>query len=118
MTVQEFKELYIQGQRYFSDLDLENETGFSNSSFRDVIFENSFLGTDFSNSDLTNCKFISCNTKMIDMRGANLTNAVMNKCSVECAMFQGAIVDNFVFTENYYYGLTLGQDDFKKLLEK
>jgi len=42
----------------------------------------------------------------------------MNKCLVECAMFQGARVDNFVFTENYYYGLTLGQGDFIKLLEK
>jgi uncharacterized protein YjbI with pentapeptide repeats len=118
MTVQQFLEAYRSGQRYFSDLDFEYEEGLSKCNFRDAVFENCFLFVDFSNSDFTNAKFISCNLKEIDLHGANLTNAVMTKCLVECAVFQGAIVDNFAFTENYYYGLTLGQDDFEKLLEK
>jgi len=118
MTVQEFIDSYKKGHRYFSNLDFEYEEGLSNCNFQDAVFENCYLYVDFSNSNFTNAKFISCNLKEIDLRGANLTNAVMTKCLVESAMFQGAIVDNFIFTENYYYGLTLSQNDFAKLLEK
>ena len=39
----------------------------------------------------------------------------MNKCLIESAMFYGANVANFEFTENYYFGHTLFQEDLKKL---
>jgi uncharacterized protein YjbI with pentapeptide repeats len=117
MTVQQFLEAYKTGQRYFSDLDFENE-GLSGCTFPDSVFENCYLYVDFCNSNLANTKFISCNLKFIDLRGANITNAFMNKCLVGCAMFQGAVLENFKFIENYYYGLTIGQNEFEILLKE
>jgi hypothetical protein len=67
---------------------------------------------DFRNSNLTNAKFIGCNIKEIDLRHANLTNAFMTNCLVESALFKGAIVNDFKFLDNYYYGLTIGQKEF------
>lgn len=116
MTVEEFFKAYKNGQRYFSDLDFEYAEGFANNDFSDVVFEGCFLYLDFRNTNLTNAQFISCNIKEIDLRKANLTNALMKNCLVESAMFKDAIVDNFKFVENYYYGLTLGQKEFDEKL--
>ena len=116
MAAQHFLKSYENGQRYFSNLDFEYEAGFSNKSFVDVIFENCFLYVDFSHSDLTNAQFIDCNLKEIDLSYANLTNCKMTKCLVESAWFAGAIVNNFQFLENYYYGSVLEQEDFNMLL--
>lgn len=41
----------------------------------------------------------------------------MSKCLVGNAMFQGAIVKNFSFIENYYYSVTIGQNEFETLLQ-
>ena len=116
MKSRDFFEAYKNGQRHFVDLDFEGEEGFSKGEFSHIIFERCFLYVDFRKSNLTNAQFLSCNIKGIDLRGANLTNAIMTKCSVESAMFKGAIVTNFRFIENYYYGLTLNQEDFDEKL--
>lgn len=112
LTHIEFFEAYKNGQRHFLDLDFEHLDGFSNKDFSDIVFEGCFLYLDFRNSNLTNAKFIGCNIKEIDLRQANLTNALMTNCLVECALFKGATVEGFKFLDNYYYGLTLGQEDF------
>lgn len=112
MTTKAFFDAYKNGQRHFTGLVFEYEEGFSDQDFTDIIFENCFLYLNFRNSNLRNAAFISCNIKEIDLRGANLTDAVMTKCLVESALFKAAIVTNFRFTENYYYGHTLGQTDF------
>jgi uncharacterized protein YjbI with pentapeptide repeats len=112
MTVTEFFAAVEKGQRHFVGLYFEYEDGFSNKDFSNVTFEGCFLYLDFRNSNLSNSKFIECNIKEIDLRGADLTNSFMTKCLVESAMFKGANVKNFKFEENYYFGLTLGQDDF------
>lgn len=112
LTHIEFFEAYKNGQRHFLDLDFEYLDGFLNKDFSDVVFENCFLNVDFRNSNLTNAKFIGCHTKEIDLRNANLTNALMTNCLVECALFKGATVEGFKFLDNYYYGLTLGQEEF------
>jgi len=116
LTHIEFFEAYHNGRRHFLDLDFEDIDGFSNQDFSDIIFEGCFLHLDFRNSNLTNAKFIECNTKEIDLRHTNLTNALMTNCLVECAMFKGAIVKDFKFIDNYYYGLTLGQKEFEERL--
>jgi hypothetical protein len=116
MTHIEFFQAYNTGQRHFSDLDFEYLEGFSNKDFSDILFENCFLNLDFRNSDLTNAKFITCNLTFIDLRKANLTNGLLTDCRVECALFKGAIVKEFKFISNHYYGVTLGQDDFNKTL--
>ena len=112
LTHIEFFEAYKNGQRRFLDLDFEYLDGFSNNDFSDIIFEGCFLYVDFRNSNLTNAKFIGCNIKEIDLRQANLTNALMTNCLVESALFKGATVKGFKFLDNYYYGLTLGQEEF------
>jgi hypothetical protein len=112
LTHIEFFGAYKNGQRHFLDLDFEYLEGFSNKDFSDIVFEGCFLYLDFRNSNLTNAKFIGCNIKEIDLRQANLTNALMTNCLVESAMFKGATVTGFKFIDNYYYGLTLGQEEF------
>lgn len=119
MTTTEFFNAYKNGQRHFTGLGFEYEEGFSDQDFTDIVFENCFLYLDFRNSNLRNAAFISCNIKEIDLRGADLTDALMTKCLVESALFKGAVVTNFRFIENYYYGHTLGQTDFdSKLIDQ
>ena len=112
MTHINFFEAYKNGERHFLDLDFEYLEGFSNKDYSGIVFENCFLYLDFRNSNLTNAKFIGCNIKEIDLRHANLTNAFMTNCLVESALFKGAIVNDFKFLDNYYYGLTIGQKEF------
>jgi hypothetical protein len=116
LTHNAFFETYNSGQRYFRNLDFEYLGGFSNKDFSDIIFEDCLLYVDFRNSNLSNSRFKSCNIKEIDLRYANLTNALITNCLVESALFKGAIVDGFKFIDNYYYGLTIGQEDFNDKL--
>jgi len=116
MTATEFFEAYNKGQREFINLDFEYLEGFANRDFSNIVFKDCFLYLDFRNCNFTNAQFIGCNIKEIDLRSSNLTNALMTKCLVECAMFRNAIVDGFRFIENYYYGLTLNQEDFDQNL--
>ena len=112
----DFFQAYDKGQRHFCNLDFEYLEGFAGKDFSDVVFEQCFLYIDFRNSNLTNAQFVGCNLKEIDLRNANLTNALMKNCLVESAMFKGAVVANFRFIDNYYYGLTIGQTDFDEKL--
>jgi uncharacterized protein YjbI with pentapeptide repeats len=73
---------------------------FRGKDFSGVIFENCFLYLDFRNSNLHDARFINCNIKEIDLRGANLTGAFMTHCLIESAMFQGACTVGFRFIEN------------------
>ncbi len=114
MTHSAFFEAFGKGQRKFDNLDFEYLEGFSNKDFSDVEFENCFLFLDFRNSNLSNAKFISCNIKEIDLRNTNLTNALIKNCLVESAMFKGAKTDGFRFIDNYYFGVTVGQEEFER----
>lgn len=111
-----FLQAYNNGQRYFKDLDFEYTDGFSNKDFSDVVFEHCFLYVDFSYSNLTNAKFIECNIKEIDLSHSNLANALMTKCLAESALFNKAIIDGFIFIENYSCGATIGQKKFVEII--
>ena len=115
MTSAEFFKSYKSGQRYFHGLDFEYEEGFNNNNFSDVIFDHCFLYLDFRSSTMTNAQFLNCNIKEIDLRNSDLTGALMRNCLVESAMFKGAIVENFRFIDNYYFGATIGQKDFDEV---
>jgi len=114
LTPAEFFEAYQNGQRYFLDLDFEYADGFADIDLPDIIFEDCFLYIDLRKTNLTNARFIGCNLKEIDLRHANLTNALMTNCLVESALFKGAITEGFRFFENYYYGMTIGQEEFDR----
>lgn len=116
MTAADFFEAYSGGKRHFTGLEIEYEADFQNRDFSGCIFEQCFLFADFEGSNFTNAQFIQCNTKEIRLVNCDLTNALMKNCLVECAEFSGAITDGFRFEENYYFGLTLGQEDFERLI--
>jgi uncharacterized protein YjbI with pentapeptide repeats len=114
-TIQDFLNAYKSGQRYFNDLELDEEKGgVGGEILHDAVFENCFMFLDFNGADLANAKFLSCNIKTADFRNANLTNAMIKNCLVESTMFKGAKVDGFIFEENYFHGNPLGQEDFEK----
>lgn len=115
MTAAAFFEAHSEGQKHFKDLDFEYLEGFRNRDFSECIFEGCFLYLDFDGSNFTGAQFVQCNLKEIKLVNCNLTNAIMKNCLVESADFTGAVTTGFRFEENYYYGLTLGQDDFEKL---
>ncbi|RFS21433.1 hypothetical protein DVR12_16175 [Chitinophaga silvatica] len=109
----ELLEAYKKGERYFRDLDFEEEEDFSGIDFSNSVFEKCFLhSTNFSGCNLSNTQFLSCNLKCIDLREANLSNALIKNCSVECSMFKDAITTNFQFEENWCYSATVSQKDF------
>lgn len=116
MTIAHFFEALSNGQRHFTGLDFEYLDGFQNRDFSGCIFENCFLYLDFEGSNFSHAQFIGCNIKEIRLVNCNLEHAVMENCLVESAEFTGSKVDGFVFLENYYYGHTLNQEDFEKLL--
>lgn len=114
MTSETFFEALSKGERHFNNLEFEYLDGFQNTDFSDCIFESCFLYIDFHGSNFTNAKFIQCNLKEIKLVNCNLTNAVMKNCLVESAEFAGSTIDGFEFSENYYFGTVVGQEDFKK----
>ena len=113
MTASEFFELYQNGQRYFYRLDFENEAGFTSKNFSDIVFDQGFLFLDFQDSNFTHAKCLKCNLKEIDLSKIDLTNAILQNCLVESANFDGAIVKNFKFIDNYYFGVVISQDEFE-----
>lgn len=91
-------EKYQQGQRYFQDLDMENES-FEGQNLEDITFENCSLYISFRKANLRNAKFINGGIKTCDFREADLTNAWF-----ENAQFARAKTDNIYFDNNSAYG--------------
>jgi uncharacterized protein YjbI with pentapeptide repeats len=113
--VNQFMDNYNQGQRLFIGLEFENGESFNGLDISGTTFKNCWFCADFSNTNLTDCKFIECNIKTSDFSNANLTRALITRCPSEATEFHGANITDFRFEENYYYGLTLHLKDFKRL---
>lgn len=105
---------YNSGKRYFTDLDLENES-FDGQQLEGIIFEHCFLYSSFRNANLRNSKFINSNIKTCDFSGADLTGAHFEQVSVEAAVFKDARTDGLVFINNWCYGQLLKQTDFDRI---
>jgi uncharacterized protein YjbI with pentapeptide repeats len=104
-------ERYQKGQRYFTDLDLENES-FDDQYLQDIVFENCFLYSSFRRANLRNAKFINGNIKTCDFREADLTNAHFENLSVEGSQFARAKVDGIYFDNNWAHGQKVTHTDF------
>ncbi len=102
---------YQNGQRHFTDLDLQGSL--KGQDLSGAIFEKCFLLVDFSHCNLSNAQFLNGNVKYSDFRYANLTNSIFRRVAVEGTQFQGAQTEGLVFDENYCYSATLYQEDFK-----
>lgn len=115
-TIEELIAAYKQGQRHFKYWDFGEDESVQGMDLSEAIFEHCFMFLDFSGANLTNAQFIECNIKTADFSGANLTNAVIRGCCVESTIYKDAIVTNLTFENNGYFGINLGQEDFKELL--
>ena len=109
-------EQYQNGQRYFNDLDLDNEN-FDDQTLQDAVFENCFLYSSFRRANLRNVKFINGNVKTCDFRDADLTNAHFENVAVESAQFAGAKIDGIYFDNNWAYGQKVTRADFDKWIK-
>jgi uncharacterized protein YjbI with pentapeptide repeats len=114
-NINEFIEHYNKGLRLFIGLEFENGESFSGLDISGTTFKNCWFCADFSDTNLTDCKFIECNIKTSNFSNANLTRALINRCSYEATEFHGANITDFRFEENYAYGNDYYLDDFKKI---
>lgn len=105
-------EEYNAGKRYFTELDLNNES-FDGQQLEGIIFEHCFLYSSFRNANLRYSKFINSNIKTCDFSGADLTGAHFEEVSVEAAVFKDARTEGLVFINNWCYGQLLTQTDFE-----
>lgn len=109
-------EQYRKGQRYFVDLELENES-FDYQNLQNIVFENCFLYSSFRGANLRNAKFINGNIKTCDFRDADLTNAYFENLTVESSQFSGAKTDGIYFDNNWAYGHSVTRADFDKWIK-
>ena len=109
-------EKYQQGQRYFQDFDIENES-FERQNLEDIIFENCLLYVSFRKANLKNAKFLNGGIKTCDFREADLTNARFENVGIEGSQFARAIVTNIYFNNNWAYGQLVTQADFKNRIK-
>lgn len=105
-------EQYKNGQRYFSDLDIEDES-FEGQNLEGIVFENCLLYARFCGANLRNAKFINGAIKTCDFRKSDLTNAHFEHLSVESAEFAGSITTGVYFNNNWSYGQAVTQADFE-----
>ncbi|HRE75995.1 MAG TPA: pentapeptide repeat-containing protein [Flavobacteriales bacterium] len=115
--ISEFIEHYKNGQRLFVDLEFENGESFSGLDISGTTFKNCWFCADFSNANLTDCKFIDSNIKTSDFTNANLTRAEIKGCAVESTEYNGATITDFKFEDNSAYGNILGLNDFKRIFD-
>jgi uncharacterized protein YjbI with pentapeptide repeats len=116
-SIQDLLDAYEKGERHFTDLCFENGESFEGLNLSGSTFEKSWFCAYFTNTNLSNCKFIDCNIKTTDFRGANLTNALIMQCSVESTRYKGSKMDGFIFENNYFMGNTVGQEFIISMLE-
>ncbi len=116
-STQDLLDAYEKGERHFTDLSFENGESFGGFNLSGSTFEKSWFCAYFTNTNLSNCKFIGCNIKTTDFRGANLTNALITECPVESTRYKGSIRDGFIFENNYFMGNIVGQEFIDEMLE-
>ncbi len=104
-------EQYRLGQRYFKNLDIENES-FEGQNLEDIVFEYCSLYVSFRGANLKNARFINGGVKTCDFREADLTNARFEFVCIEGIQFARAITDGVYFDNNSCYGQNATQADF------
>jgi uncharacterized protein YjbI with pentapeptide repeats len=105
-------EQYRQGQRYFENLDMMNES-FEGQNLENIVFENCSLYISFRKANLKNAKFLNGGIKTCDFREADLTNARFENVCVESAQFARAKTDGIYFDNNSSYGQNVTRADFE-----
>ena len=114
-TIDEFIERYKSGMRIFTDLEFEHGESFNGLDITGTDFKNCWFCADFSNSNLTDCKFIDSNIKTSDFSNSNLTRAEIKGCAVESTEYKVAVITDFIFENNSDYVNILDLNDFKQI---
>ena len=109
-------ERYGLGQRYFENLDIENES-FEEQNLEDIVFEHCSLYISFRKANLRNAKFLNGGIKTCDFREADLTNARFENVCVESSQFARAKTVGIYFDNNSAYGQNVSQADFDKWIK-
>ena len=109
-TVEQLIEAYNNGERHFISLEFESSESFDGLDFSGSTFEDCYFCAYFTNTNLTNAKFINSNIKTSDFRRANLTNAYMTGCNMESTRFKDSIRVDFIFENNFCMGRVVGQE--------
>lgn len=109
-------EKYQQGQRYFDNLDMENES-FEGQNLEDITFEDCSLYISFRKANLRNAKFINGGVKTCDFREADLTNARFENVCVESVQFARSKTENIYFDNNSCYGQLVTKADFDEWIK-
>jgi uncharacterized protein YjbI with pentapeptide repeats len=117
LSSQELLRAYSQGQRHFENIEVEDGQSFAGHVLSQATFSKCLLSNiDFSGADLGNAFFKDCNLKCSQFDNAVLANCTIENCAVEASTFKNASMNGFAFRQNYYYGLTIGQNDFHEVL--
>lgn len=101
---------YVDGERHFTDCEFDS-CSLKNANLSGSIFLKCFMSFDLRGANLTGVRFEECNLKTATFYNADLTDAVITKCSVESIDFKGANIENLRFENNYSMGVILGQND-------
>jgi uncharacterized protein YjbI with pentapeptide repeats len=109
-------EKYQQGQRYFDNLVMDNES-FEGQNLEDIIFEDCSLYISFRKANLRNAKFINGGVKTCDFREADLTNARFENVCVESVQFSRSNTENIYFDNNSCYGQLVTKADFDEWIK-
>lgn len=109
-------EKYQDGQRYFQNIDMENES-FDEQNLEDVVFENCSLYVSFRKANLRNAKFINGGIKTCDFREADLTNARFENVCIESAQFARSKTDNIYFDNNSCFGQLVTRAHFDEWIK-
>ncbi len=109
-------EQYRLGQRYFENLDMENES-FEGQNLEDIVFEDCSLYISFRKANLRNAKFLNGGIKTCDFREADLTNARFENVSIESTQFARSKTDGVYFNNNSAYGQNVTQADFEEWIK-
>ena len=107
---------YRQGQRYFQDLNMENES-FEGQNLEDIIFENCSLYISFKKANLRNAKFINGGIKTCDFREADLTNAHFENVCIESVQFARSKTENIYFDNNSAQGQLVTKAHFDEWIK-
>jgi uncharacterized protein YjbI with pentapeptide repeats len=116
-SIQDLLDAYEKGERHFMDLSFENGESFEGLNLSGSTFKKSWFCAYFTNANLSNCKFISCNIKTSDFREADLTNALFTECNVESTRYKGSKIGGLIFENNYFMGNIVGQGFIVDMLE-
>ena len=115
-TAEELLRRYANGERVFSDVELDmrdadgNYPDFSGAHLAGIVFHRSFLIASFRGAHLQSALFQgnvkTCNFDDADLRGADFSG-----CAVDAATFHGANLEEANFAGAFYQGYEIDDND-------